>query len=122
MIISFQVTTKGDFVFNIDSVHKKPYETLIIGRTCKFDSLETQCPPLSHLTNKDHEPATKTPRINESLDIKDDQLIIKSSLNSTDEITDIKSTQCDSNLSIPSFYTLLCAPSIIHSQKPYLGG
>ena len=84
---------------------------------------KTQCPPLSHLTNKeDHEPATKTPKINDSLDVKDDQLVMKSSLHSSDETSDIKSTLCDSNSCIPSCYTLLCVPSIIHSQKPYLGG
>ena len=52
------MTTKGDFVFDIDSVHKKPYESLIIGKK-----------PLlvdGSLTDSDELPPSKAPRLVES--------------------------------------------------------
>ena len=30
---SYQITSSGEFVFPLDSPHKKPYEGLILGRT-----------------------------------------------------------------------------------------
>ncbi|XP_056377634.1 N(6)-adenine-specific methyltransferase METTL4 isoform X2 [Hyla sarda] len=46
-----KITQSGEFVFPIDSVHKKPYEILVLGRLMHLDNstsreLETSLPPI----------------------------------------------------------------------------
>lgn len=37
------MTTDGDFVHDLDSVHKKPYETIVIGRSPSYEEGELGC-------------------------------------------------------------------------------
>ena len=84
-----QVTTEGEFVVDMDSVHKKPYEVIMIGRKKGSDA---DCPREGSVEGC--LPACKRQR------------------------TDGVSTSD----TIPRQKVIMCVPSTIHSQKPFLGG
>ena len=124
------MTTDGDLVFDIESIHKKPYEILIIGR---FESSHryqnrTNNPPSSDGGSDDGEAIAKRRRLElkETNDTADYETV--ASKETTSAILDgleERRTGCHATTSshaIPCNYTFMCVPSTVHSQKPYIGG
>ena len=97
----------------MDSVHKKPYEILLIGKYFGQEpSTSSSAVVLHYRPPKDED--------NTDFDVPCSKRL-KTSEQSTDQA--ISATSED--VSYPSLthpYTLLCVASATHSQKPYLGG
>ncbi|XP_019864262.1 PREDICTED: methyltransferase-like protein 4 isoform X2 [Amphimedon queenslandica] len=111
-----KVTTEGDFVFDVDSVHKKPYESLIIGKrpSLPADSDPTPPPAKAQRLTESHCIPPSNP-----LMLKDSASSVKS--RSGDEILVDNVSVITGSCKPPSQYSLMCIPSTTHSQKPYLG-
>lgn len=173
------MTTVGDLVFEMDSTHKKPYETLIIGKfhggsfdshvlhhevsskssehqsqlhcsavhtlsesiipenTHNLEPLDNTEPPHGCVTVAEPSPSTTAVKRQDSsssdpdLDVpqaKRFQLIKFDTASNTEYETQGCNMpgngvgELFSRIPFPYHNVVICVPSNIHSQKPYLGG
>ena len=100
-----QVTTHGDLVHDMDSLHKKPYEMIIIGQ---YVGQASNTLGLSaQLVSSPAQDSNKGTALN---------------MPHTKPLK--KATDCNAGeiYSLTQPYCFLCVASQTHSQKPYLGG
>lgn len=139
------MTTHGDPVFDMDSTHKKPYETLILGRFHK-KSLDSHEPDDETTSTQQSQTVVGFPFHAEVVETRQDGSSSGLDLDtpSAKRCCQDRSLErtCQTNYemhkehdcskggngevceatSIPYHRVVVCIPSNIHSQKPYLGG
>ena len=111
--IFLQVNTDGDLIHEMDSIHKKPYELVIIGRhmetsvTLSVDSLPPPkriCLQASTSNLLKESPARNFPQCYLTCD------------------SEVTSSERSVYLPIRNHFVFACVASDTHSQKPFLGG
>ena len=110
------MTTSGELVFDMESIHKKPYEILVIGR---FGSSQDHQPLPNEICHDDRETEAKRPRL--ELDEIQDAPSTRTRFVAGKEMT---SDGCSrtGHSTVPANHVMMCIPSATHSQKPYIGG
>lgn len=111
-----KVTRKGELVTDLDSVHKKPYEPLLLGRfTAQRDSLGTSCLSVTKGNELAKEMMEFTPCENKSNVLSPQQK--RKKINECDEDdNEIKKTCCISDKNVGT--TMLQEWTSLSSSKP----
>lgn len=113
------MTRTGEFVIDLDSPHKKPYETLIIGRFKSTKSSDAN-QPKSCLSD----PIT-TDKTNTMVNTSSDKETIEDTIVCTDGKESRHLDKCREKIglqSIPTNMVICSVPCQIHSRKPPLSG
>ena len=128
-----KTTTTGELVADMDSIHKKPYEIVVIGESVSTVSTDSRSSPEYTLL-----PDGKHPTVNCTVNSKD-ELCIPCAKRLKKDGSPLQDCQCfrmdgdhvelqctpiervQSLHDIPYHNAIFCVPSTVHSQKPYLG-